>query len=100
VLAYYRTSPGSVSRNSQRMLEAQLQFIQKHYGSEGCGVLPRQISLARAYKQRADAMKIQKEPWAALKSALRAVSIYPLEPGNLRTAASLSINWLKNRNGR
>lgn len=100
VLAYYRTSPGSVSRNSQRMLEAQLQFIQKHYGSEGCGVLSRQISLARAYKQRADAMKIQKEPWAALKSALRAVAIYPLEPGNLRAVASLSINWLKNRNGR
>jgi GT2 family glycosyltransferase len=100
VLAYYRTSPGSVSTNAQRMLEAQLQFIRKHYGSKGCGRLPRRISQARAYKQRADALKAQQQPWAALKSALRAVVIYPLDPKNLRTAASLSMHWVKHRKPR
>ena len=94
VLACYRVSPGSMSTNSQRMLEAQLQFIRKHYGSEGCGLLPRQISLARAYKQQAEALK-QNHPAAALSSALRAVSTYPLELGNSRTAASLLFNWAR-----
>jgi glycosyltransferase involved in cell wall biosynthesis len=94
VLAYYRTSPGSMSTNSQRMLEAQLKFIRKHYGSEGCGLIPRQISVARAYKQRAEALKVQSRPGAALMSALRAVAAYPLDLDNSRTAASLLLNGI------
>jgi glycosyltransferase involved in cell wall biosynthesis len=96
-LAYYRTSPGSMSSNSQRMLEAQLQFIRKHYGSKGCGLLPRQISWARAYKQRADALKAQGQPRAALISALQAVMIYPLDLNNTRTAGSLFVHWIRSR---
>jgi glycosyltransferase involved in cell wall biosynthesis len=95
VLAYYRASPGSLTTNSQRMLEAQLQFIRKHYGSEGCGLIPRQISSARAYKQQAEALKAQNQPGAALRSALRAVATYPLDFDNPRTAASLLLNWAK-----
>jgi glycosyltransferase involved in cell wall biosynthesis len=97
VLAYYRTSPGSMSSNSQRMLEAQLQFIRKHYGSEGCGLLPRQISWARAYKQRAEALKTQGQPWPALMSAMQAMVIYPLDLKNARTAGSLFAHWIRNR---
>jgi glycosyltransferase involved in cell wall biosynthesis len=100
VLAYYRTSPGSVSTNAQRMLQAQLQFIRKHYGSEGCGLLPRQISWARAYKQRADALKAQGQPQAALMSALQALVIYPLDLNNTRTAGSLFANWVRSRKRR
>jgi glycosyltransferase involved in cell wall biosynthesis len=97
VLAFYRTSPGSVSTNAQRMLQAQLQFIRKHYGAEGCGLLPRQISWARAYKQRADALKAQGKPRAALMSALQAVIIYPLDLNYTRTAGSLFIHWIRTR---
>jgi glycosyltransferase involved in cell wall biosynthesis len=94
ILAFYRASPGSMSTNSQRMLEAQLQFIRKHYGSEGCGLLPRQISWARAYKQRAEALKGQSQPGAALMNALRALALYPLDLDNPRTAGSLLLNWI------
>ena len=94
VLAYYRLSPNSMSTDPQRMLQAQLKFIRKHYGSEGCGLRPRQIALARSYKQRAEALKVQSQPWAALMSALQAVTFYPFDMDNPRTAGSLLLNWI------
>ncbi|MGA2896111.1 MAG: glycosyltransferase family A protein [Acidobacteriaceae bacterium] len=94
VLAYYRLSPNSMSTDPQRMLQAQLKFIRKHYGSEGCGLRPRQIALARSYKQRAEALKVQSQPWAALMSALQAVALYPFDRDNPRTAGSLLLNWI------
>ncbi len=94
VLAYYRLSPNSMSADPQRMLQAQLKFIRKHYGSEGCGLRPRQIALARSYKQRAEALKVQSRPWAALMSALQAVALYPFDRDNPRTAGSLLLNWI------
>lgn len=96
VLAYYRRSPDSMSANSQRMLEAQLQFIRKHYGSEGCGMRPRQISRARVYKQKAEALKAQNQPRAALRSAFKAVALYPFDLDNIRTAGSLLLARIKN----
>jgi glycosyltransferase involved in cell wall biosynthesis len=95
VLAYYRASPNSASADSQRMLKAQLQFIRKHYGSEGCGLRSRQIAWARVYKQRAEALKRQNRPWDALMSSLRAVALYPLDNDNPRTAGSLLLNWIR-----
>jgi cellulose synthase/poly-beta-1,6-N-acetylglucosamine synthase-like glycosyltransferase len=94
VLAYYRLLPNSMSTDPQRMLQAQLKFIRKHYGSEGCGLRPRQIALARSYKQRAEALKVQSQPWAALMSALQAVTFYPFDMDNPRTAGSLLLNWI------
>ncbi len=94
VLASYRMSPGSMSTDSRRMLDAQLHFIWKHYGSEGCGFRPRQISIARAYKQQAEALKGQNRIGAAFSSALKAVAIYPLDLDNLRTTASLFRRWI------
>jgi glycosyltransferase involved in cell wall biosynthesis len=94
VLAYYRLSPNSMSTDPQRMLQAQLKFIRKHYGSGGCGLRPRQIALARSYKQRAEALKVQSQPWAALMSALQAVALYPFDMDNPRTAGSLLLNWI------
>jgi len=94
ILASYRISAGSMSTDSRRMLDAQLHFIRKHYGSKGCGLGPRQISMARAYKQQAEALKGQSRVSAALLSALRAVAIYPLDLDNFRTAASLFTRWI------
>lgn len=95
ILAYYRISPDSMSADSERMLRAQLQFIRKHYGSEGCGFLARQVALARAYKQRAEALKAKGRSRTALASALRAVALCPFDLDNPRTAGSLLVNWLR-----
>jgi glycosyltransferase involved in cell wall biosynthesis len=95
VLAYYRVSPNSMSSDSQRMLKAQLHFIRKHYGSEGCGLRSRQIAWARVYKQQAETLKRRNRPWDALVSSLRAVALYPLDMDNPRTAGSLAVNWIR-----
>ena len=89
VIAHYRVSPNSMSTDSGRMLEAQLQFIEKHYGAPGCGMLARQIALSEVYKQQAEVLAVRQRPWAALMNSLRAVALYPLGMGNFRTAGSL-----------
>jgi glycosyltransferase involved in cell wall biosynthesis len=94
VIAYYRVSPNSISANPQGMLRAQMQFISKNYGSEGCGWRTRRIALARAYKQYAEALSVKKQPWPALVSSLRAVALYPLDIDNPRTAGSLLLKWI------
>jgi glycosyltransferase involved in cell wall biosynthesis len=97
LLAYYRLSASSMSTDPQRMLQAQLQFIRKHYGAKGCGLLSRQIALARAYKQRAEALKTRNQSWAALKSSLHALALYPLGADNIRTTGSLLFHWTSAR---
>jgi glycosyltransferase involved in cell wall biosynthesis len=94
IIAYYRVSSGSMSSDPERMLSGQLAFIRKHYGAEGCGLRERQISLARAYKQRAETLKRHNRPWAALRSSLRAVALYPFDMDNPRTAGSLFLNLI------
>jgi glycosyltransferase involved in cell wall biosynthesis len=94
VIAYYRLSPNSMSTDPKRMLKAQLQFINKNYGSRGCGLLSRQIAWARAFKQRAEAYHRQNRPRAALMSSLQALILYPLEIDNFRTTGSLLISWV------
>jgi glycosyltransferase involved in cell wall biosynthesis len=95
VLAYYRVSPNSMSTDTKRMLQAQMQFIQKHYGSEGCGLRSRQIALARCHKQQADSSKMLGHASAALWSSLRALALYPISIDHFRTAGSLLINWIR-----
>jgi hypothetical protein len=92
VLAYYRVSPDSMTRDPNRMLAAQLQFIRKHYGAPGCGMLARRIALAGIYKQRAEALVVRRQLGAALRCSLRAVVLYPLDVNNVRTAGSLLLH--------
>jgi cellulose synthase/poly-beta-1,6-N-acetylglucosamine synthase-like glycosyltransferase len=94
VLAYYRGTSGSLSGDPKTMLQAQLQFIRKHYGAEGCGLGARQAAMARCYKQQAENLKMRGRASAALLSSLRAVALYPLSIDNFRTAASLLLNWI------
>jgi glycosyltransferase involved in cell wall biosynthesis len=92
VLAYYRVSPNSITTDTNKMLKAQLQFIDKHYGANGCGLLRRRMALARVYKQRAEELGRRGEHGAALASALRGVAFYPLDISTVRTAASLLLH--------
>lgn len=100
MLASYRVSPNSMSNDSQRMFQSQLQFIRKHYGAEGCGFLPRQISLARTYKQRAEGLGAQGRRGEALLCALRATALYPFDLANPRTATAMFFNWVTRRRRR
>jgi glycosyltransferase involved in cell wall biosynthesis len=89
VIAYYRSSSESMSTDPERMLKAQMQFIEKHYGAPGCGWMARRVALSEIYRQRAEAYATRGQRWVALKSSLRAVVFYPLDKGNLRAAGSL-----------
>jgi glycosyltransferase involved in cell wall biosynthesis len=89
VIAHYRTSPNSLTTNPERMLKAQVRFINKHYGAPTCGAVARRIALSRVYKQQAEGLMMRRRQWAALANSLRALAIYPLDIGNMRTAGSL-----------
>jgi glycosyltransferase involved in cell wall biosynthesis len=95
ILALYRVSPSSLSTDPNRMLQAQLKFIRKHYGAAGCGLRSRQAAMARCYRQQADNLKMRGRASAALWSSLRAVTLYPLSIGHFRTAGSLLLNWIR-----
>jgi glycosyltransferase involved in cell wall biosynthesis len=92
VLAYYRVSPNSITTDPNKMLKAQLQFIDKHYGANGCGVLRRRMAMARVYKQRAEELGQRGEHGAALASSLKGLALYPLDISNIRTAVSLLLH--------
>jgi glycosyltransferase involved in cell wall biosynthesis len=94
VLAFYRTSPSSMSTDPERMLKAQLQFIEKHHGAPGCGLLARRRALGRVYKQHADALGNRRQFAAALRSSLRAIALYPMDIGNARTAGSMLLRCM------
>jgi glycosyltransferase involved in cell wall biosynthesis len=89
LIAYYRMSPASMTTDSDRMLTAQMQFIDKHYGSKGCGWVARRKALSGIYKQRAETFSSRRRPWKAFASSLRSLLYYPLDGRTWRTAVSL-----------
>lgn len=95
VIAYYRTSPNSMSTDMDRMLTAQLQFIRKHSGTPGCGFIPTRIAVSRVYKQRGEVFRERGYRWEALRSSLRSCMVWPFAQDNLRTAASLLLYSLR-----
>ena len=98
VIALYRVSPNSMSTDSGRMLQAQLQFIEKHYGAPGCGWLTRKIALSQVYKQYAVALNAGGQPRAAFLSLLRALVIFPFGLDNIRTGGSLLLRYARSKN--
>ena len=97
VIAQYRMSANSASANLDRMTDGQLRFIDKHFGSPGCGRLARRIARARVWKQRGELFSERGQRWSAVGNALRACSIWPLGSDNLRTAASLFLRSVRSR---
>jgi glycosyltransferase involved in cell wall biosynthesis len=89
LIAHYRTSPGSMTTDPERMLTGQLQFIRKHYGAKGCGRVARRFAMNGIYKQRAEALAENNQYGAALRSSLRALWYYPVDGSTLRTVSSL-----------
>ncbi len=91
VLAHYRISPEGATTNPERMLQAQLRFIEKHYGEPGCGRWARRVALSGIYRQRAEALAIRRNRLGAVGSALHAFALAPFQLNNARTAASLLV---------
>lgn len=100
VIAYYRTSTSSMSGDLNRMVNSQQQFIRKHYGAPGCGLIARQIAMSRVYKQRAESLFDRNATGAALLSSLRALALWPMSTDNVRTAVSLMLRSISGRHGR
>jgi glycosyltransferase involved in cell wall biosynthesis len=97
VIAFYRIAAGGMSGNMDRMFDAQRQFIRKHYGAPGCGLVARQIALSHIYKQRADGQRQRQARGAAFLCSLQACAIWPFSTDNLRTAASLAGYFISGR---
>ena len=95
VLAYYRMGANSASANYDKMMKAQLHFLNKHFGEDGCGTAERQAALARVYRQRAEGFKAQRQPWQALFTSGRALATRPQDTETLRTTVSLALNLLR-----
>ena len=94
LLAYYRTSPTSMTTDPERMLKAQMQFIEKHSGEQGCGWTARRRALSGIYRQRAEAYALRGQFRVALGSALKALLYYPADASTMRTAGSLLMRCL------
>ena len=91
VIAQYRTSPQAMTRDPERMFQAQLRFLEKHFGEPGCGVRARKIGLGQIHRQKAEALAGLGQPGPALRFALKALALAPLRIENARTALSLAI---------
>ena len=88
VLALYRVSAGSMSRDLPRMLTSQRQFIAKHAGEPGCGWAARQVALAGVLEQQAVGYRARGERARAVRFAMQAVMHAPWLRNSCRTAAA------------
>jgi cellulose synthase/poly-beta-1,6-N-acetylglucosamine synthase-like glycosyltransferase len=95
VIAHYRLSPTSMSTDLNRMLTAQLKFVEKHRGAPGCGTWQRREALGFIYRQYADSLSARKQLGAALRSSLRALALFPFDLNNARAAASIVMRWAR-----
>jgi hypothetical protein len=93
VIAHYRVSPNSMSTDTGRMRQAQLQFIEKHYGAPGCGIVARQIALSQVYRLEADSLNAKGRRQEALLSSLRALATFPLDRGTIRTVGAMLLRY-------
>ncbi len=93
VIAHYRISPNQMTSDYQRMLTAQLYFVEKHRGAPGCGALERRVALGVIYQQQAEMLSARGQRGAALKSSLRALMFNPADLSNIRAAGGLLLGW-------
>lgn len=90
VIAQYRTSPQAMTSDPERMFQAQLRFIEKHYGAPGCGPWARRVALSNVHRQKAEALLKRGNLTAAVRTAWKAVALNPTKLKNYRTALSLA----------
>lgn len=94
IIAQYRTSPQSMTTDPDRMLAAQLHFVDKHFGSPGCGFWSRRVALSGIYRQRAEALGNLGLRRKAVLTGLRALLLHPFGGKNVRTTMGLFRRWV------
>ena len=82
ILAYYRISPNSMSKDWERMRTSAMQFIDKHHKSGACGKLLVNQALGNFYRERGDTIFNTGDLKQALSWYLRAVAHYPFSLTN------------------
>jgi glycosyltransferase involved in cell wall biosynthesis len=95
IIGRYRISPQAMTTDPVRMFDAQMLFLNKHYGVAGCGPLQRRVALSRIYRQYGEAWATQGNVSRALRTSLKGVLQYPFDRSNLRSAFSLLVRSLK-----
>jgi glycosyltransferase involved in cell wall biosynthesis len=83
ILAQYRISPASVSKDSRRMVAADLTFVEKHYRAGSCTGLQRRQALATIYREAGNLLFKSAGARASLSSYLRSVSYDPFSALNV-----------------
>lgn len=97
ILAQYRRSPTSMSANYQRMFEAQMQFIEKHYKTPHCGFIAHRIAVSRAYRRLGEALRARKLRSKALLNSTRACIEWPFSIESLRQACACAVDCFRPR---
>lgn len=83
VLARYRMSPNSMSRDLDRMRTAQLQFVKKHRGGLGNGGWAAfHVAMASIHREQGDAL-FPRKPGKALRHYAAAAAHNPFDSNNL-----------------
>ena len=82
VIAHYRISPNSMSRDRERMLKWQTFFNEKHRSSPCCGPAAYREAMANAYRERGDSL-FKEDLSSSIHSYWKAVSLDPLNGPNL-----------------
>jgi len=82
VLAYYRLSPLSVTKDLNGLLNGQIQFVSKHYQSGACTRMEQLEALGNIYRELGDSMFREGKLTPAIVNYLRAVRYYPLSIPN------------------
>jgi glycosyltransferase involved in cell wall biosynthesis len=82
VLAYYRLSPLSITKDLNGLLKGQIQFVTKHYQSGACTRMEHLEALGNIYRELGDSLFREGNLTPAIHSYLRAVRYYPLSIPN------------------
>ena len=82
VIAHYRVSPNSMSRDRDRMLHWQTFFNEKHRQSPSCGTFAFREAMATAYRERGDSLFREDLP-LSIRSYWQAVLYHPTSYSNL-----------------
>jgi glycosyltransferase involved in cell wall biosynthesis len=84
ILANYRISPNSMSRNAERMLKWQKYFIEKYLQQGACSKGAARQAIGAVYRERGDALFNAGETVQSLRWYLRSVLSYPFSYANDR----------------
>lgn len=94
ILAHYRLSPGSMSRDLDRMSTAQLYFIQKHRRGGLWGFVLAQQAIASVYRERAECLRSNSHHCLSIGNYFTALCHNPVDLLNWRGIFRAAGNFL------